>query len=117
MTQTIGMAIRGVRDPERRWVEAPPDGTLRLFWPLAREFFSGAREAPRPANDQDQPGTERPIWAPPSGGASTPDLCPDRISRLFSQTSRRSALCYFLAATRGDGQAVCLGRSGDLSAR
>ena len=49
MTQTITMAVRGVRDPERRWVEAPPDGTLRLFWPLAREFFSGARGSPAPS--------------------------------------------------------------------
>ena len=49
------MAIRGVRDPERRWVAMPPGGTLRLFRPPAREFFSGTREAPRPANDQYQP--------------------------------------------------------------
>ena len=49
MTQTITMAVRGVRDPERRCVEAPPDGTLRLFWPLAREFFSGARGSPAPS--------------------------------------------------------------------
>jgi hypothetical protein len=49
MTQTIAMAIRGVRHPERRWVAAPPGSTLRPFWPLAREFFSGARGSPAPS--------------------------------------------------------------------
>jgi hypothetical protein len=46
--QMIAMAIRGVRDLERRWVAVPPGGTLRLFWPLAREFFSGATGSPAP---------------------------------------------------------------------
>jgi len=32
--QTIAMAIRGVGDLERRWLEVPPGGTLRLCWPL-----------------------------------------------------------------------------------
>ena len=44
--QTIAMAIRGVRDLERRWLAAPPGGTLRLFWPLARDFFDGATGSP-----------------------------------------------------------------------
>jgi hypothetical protein len=47
MTQTIAMAVRGVPDPERRWVAAP-GGTLRLFSPLVREFFSEARGSPAP---------------------------------------------------------------------
>jgi hypothetical protein len=42
------MAIRGVRDLEQRWVAVPPGGTLRLSWPLAREFFSGASGSPTP---------------------------------------------------------------------
>jgi hypothetical protein len=47
--QTIAMAIQGVRDLERCWVAVPPGGTLRLSWPLAREFFSGARGRPGPS--------------------------------------------------------------------
>ena len=39
--QTIAMAIRGVRDLEQRWLAVPPGGTLRLCWPLARDFFAG----------------------------------------------------------------------------
>jgi len=46
--QTIAMAIRGVRDLERRWVAVPPGGALRLVWPLAREFFSEATGSPVP---------------------------------------------------------------------
>ena len=38
--QTIAMAIRGVRDLEQRWLAVPPGGTLRLCWPLARDFFA-----------------------------------------------------------------------------
>jgi len=38
--QTIAMAIRGVRDLEQRWLAVPPGGTLRLCWPLARNFFA-----------------------------------------------------------------------------
>ena len=38
--QTITMAIRGVRDLERCWLAVPPGGTLRLCWPLARDFFA-----------------------------------------------------------------------------
>ena len=45
----IAMAIRGVRDLERRWVAVPPGGTLRLSWPLAREFFAGASGSPAPS--------------------------------------------------------------------
>jgi hypothetical protein len=33
--ETIAVAIRGVRDLERRWAAVPPGGTLRLSWPLA----------------------------------------------------------------------------------
>lgn len=47
--QTIAMAIRGVRDLERRWVAVPPGGKLRLFWPLAREFFAGTSGSPAPS--------------------------------------------------------------------
>ena len=39
--QTIAMAIRGVRDLEQRWLAVPPGGTLKLCWPLARDFFAG----------------------------------------------------------------------------
>ena len=48
--ETIAMAIQGVRDLERRWVTVPPGGKLRLFWPLARDFF--ARAAGSPATSQ-----------------------------------------------------------------
>ena len=40
--ETIATAIRGVRDLERRWLAVPPGGTLKLVWPLARDFFTGA---------------------------------------------------------------------------
>jgi hypothetical protein len=40
--QTIAMAIRGVRDLAQRWLAVPPGGTLRLCWPLARDFFAGS---------------------------------------------------------------------------
>jgi hypothetical protein len=43
----IALTIWGVRDLERRWVAVPPGGTLRLSWPLARDFF--ARATGRPA--------------------------------------------------------------------
>ncbi len=46
---TIAMAIRGVRDLERRWVAVPPGGKFRLSWPLAREFFAGASGSPAPS--------------------------------------------------------------------
>jgi hypothetical protein len=44
--ETIALAIRGVRDLERRWMAVPPGGTLRLSWPLARDFFGGATGSP-----------------------------------------------------------------------
>ena len=37
----IATAIRAVRDLEQRWLAVPPGGTLRLRWPLARDFFPG----------------------------------------------------------------------------
>lgn len=40
--QTIAMAIRGVRDLEQRWLALPPGQTLRLSWPLRRDFFAPA---------------------------------------------------------------------------
>ncbi len=40
--ETIALAIRSVRKLERRWMAVPPSGKLRLFWPLARDFFAGA---------------------------------------------------------------------------
>jgi len=43
--ETIAMAIQGVRDVEERWMGVPPGGTLRLFWPLPRDF-AGARGSP-----------------------------------------------------------------------
>ncbi len=33
---TIGLAIRGVRDLDRRWAETPSGEVLRLRWPLPR---------------------------------------------------------------------------------
>ena len=39
--QTIAAAIRGVRDLEQRWITVPPGGTLRLSWPVSRDFFAG----------------------------------------------------------------------------
>ena len=47
--QTIAMAIRGVRDLEQRWMAVPPGGKLRLFWPLARDFFAGTSGSPAPS--------------------------------------------------------------------
>ena len=44
--ETIAMAIRGVRDLDRRWVAVPPGGKLTLFWPLARDFFAEATRSP-----------------------------------------------------------------------
>ena len=37
---TIALAIRGVRDLERRWRAVPPGGKLSLSWPLGRDFFA-----------------------------------------------------------------------------
>jgi hypothetical protein len=54
--ETIALAIRGVRDLERRWMAVPPGGKLRLFWPLARDFI--ARATGSPATDQ-RPGLTR----------------------------------------------------------
>jgi hypothetical protein len=59
--ETIAMAIRGVQNLEERWMTVPPSGTLRLSWPLARDFFAGATGSPGPADDQGQAGTERPV--------------------------------------------------------
>jgi len=36
--ETIALAIRGVGDLVRRWMAVPPGGTLRLSWPLTRDF-------------------------------------------------------------------------------
>jgi hypothetical protein len=44
--QTIATAIQGVRDLEQRWLAVPPGGKLRLSWPLAPDFFTGAGERP-----------------------------------------------------------------------
>ncbi len=38
--ETIAMAIQGVRDLGQRWTAVPPGGTLRLSWPLQRDFFT-----------------------------------------------------------------------------
>lgn len=38
--ETIDLAIRGVRELERRWLELPPGATLRLAWPLRRDVFA-----------------------------------------------------------------------------
>ncbi len=72
--ETIAMAIRGVRDLEERWMAVPPGGTLRLSWPLPRDFFAPAAGKPcdQPMT-RPSPATERPVRARPSGGASTPD--------------------------------------------
>jgi len=43
---TIAMAIWGVRELEERWMAVPPGGTLRLSWPLSRDFFGGATGNP-----------------------------------------------------------------------
>jgi hypothetical protein len=59
--ETIAIAIRGVQDLEERWMTLPPGGTLRLSWPLARDFFAVAKGSPGPADDQGQPGPERPV--------------------------------------------------------
>ncbi|HTX28051.1 MAG TPA: hypothetical protein VME19_13650 [Streptosporangiaceae bacterium] len=40
--ETIAVAIRGVRDLERRWMAVPPGGKLSLSWPLGPDFFAGA---------------------------------------------------------------------------
>jgi hypothetical protein len=37
---TIALAIRGVRDLEKRWIAAPPRGKLTLCWPLERDLFA-----------------------------------------------------------------------------
>ena len=71
--QTITMAICGAQDLEQRWIAVPPSGTLKLFWPLACDFFAVTTGSTATANDQSQHGTERPVRARPSGGASTPD--------------------------------------------
>jgi hypothetical protein len=42
--ETIDLAIRGVRELMHRWMEVPSGGTLRLSWPLRRDFFAAARE-------------------------------------------------------------------------
>ena len=38
--ETIALAIRGVRDLERRWMAVPPGGKLELNWPLTRDFLT-----------------------------------------------------------------------------
>jgi hypothetical protein len=38
--QTIALAIRAVRDLEHRWLAVSPGGTLRLCWPVPRDFFT-----------------------------------------------------------------------------
>jgi hypothetical protein len=47
---TIAMAIRAVKELGQRWVAVPPGGTLRLSWPLPRDFFTRATGSP--ATDQ-----------------------------------------------------------------
>jgi len=44
--QTVAAAIQGVRDLEQRWMALPPGGTLRLSWPLERDFLSGTARTP-----------------------------------------------------------------------
>jgi hypothetical protein len=41
---TIATAIRGVRHLEQRWMAVPPGGTLRLSWPLPRDYFAEAAD-------------------------------------------------------------------------
>jgi hypothetical protein len=40
------VAIRDVRDLEERWIRVPPGATLRLSWPLARDFVAGGDGKP-----------------------------------------------------------------------
>ena len=40
------VATRDVRDLEERRVAVPPGTTLRLSWPLARDFFAGGDGKP-----------------------------------------------------------------------
>jgi hypothetical protein len=40
------VATRDVRGPQERWIEVPPGATLRLSWPLARDFFAGGDGKP-----------------------------------------------------------------------
>lgn len=46
---TITLAIRGVKDLERRWLALPPGGKLTLSWPLPNGMFAGATEDDPPA--------------------------------------------------------------------
>ena len=46
--ETIALAIRGVRDLERRWMAVPSGGKLRLSWPLPPDFFAEATGNPGP---------------------------------------------------------------------
>jgi len=39
--ETIDLAIRGVRELNRRWAATPAGGTLHLEWPLPRSFPDG----------------------------------------------------------------------------
>src|ERR1700746_2803025 len=64
---------RGVRDLEERWMAVPPDGTLRLFWPLPHDLSAGVTGNPRPIDDHGQPSTERPVRTRLSTGAPTLD--------------------------------------------
>jgi hypothetical protein len=40
------VATRDVRDLEERGIGVPPAATLRLSWPLARDFFAGGDRKP-----------------------------------------------------------------------
>ena len=46
--ETIALAIRGVRDLERRWMAVPSGGKLRLSWPLPPDFSAEATGSPGP---------------------------------------------------------------------
>jgi hypothetical protein len=44
--QTIAAVIQGIRDLEQRWMALPPGGSLRLSWPLERDFLSEQARTP-----------------------------------------------------------------------
>jgi hypothetical protein len=42
--ETIALAIRGVKELDRRWTETPPGGILRLRWPLKPAALERVRD-------------------------------------------------------------------------
>ena len=91
--QTIAMAIRGVRDLEQRWLAVPPGGTLRLCWPLARDFFAEPEKRSPGAGPMTRASTAQNVQFDRGHAAELPHPSTAHIGYRAAPAGRSTTLC------------------------